>query len=70
MDVDIVSESIQIATEDQRGVHERARIHKLALLSNFHSLDVEYETTVEYLERKSTLASEDQDFMVSDLVSQ
>ena len=68
VDVNVVSEGEQITTEHQRSVHERARVHKLTFLLDFHFLDVEYEAPIENLLSQSALSSEDDDFIVSDLV--
>jgi hypothetical protein len=69
MDVDIVTISVQAVVEHKRSVHERARIDKTTSLMNYHLLNVEYEATVEDLESDGTLSSEDDDFLISDLIS-
>ena len=68
MDVDIISKSVKVSTEHQWGVHERAGVDKLAFLSDRHFLDVEYEASIEDLLSKGTLSSENDDFVISDLV--
>mgnify|MGYP007112324709 CR=1 FL=1 len=69
VDVDVISKGVEIASEHQGGVHERARVHEFAFFSHLHLLDVEYEAPVEDLRSQSTLSSENHDFVVSDLVS-
>ena len=68
MDIDVISKSIKVSTKHQWGVHERARVDKLSFLSDRHFLDVEYEASIEDLLSKSTLSSEDDDFVISDLI--
>lgn len=68
VDVNIISKSIQVAAEHQRGVHEGAGIHKFSPLSNLHFLDVEYETSIEDLLSDSTFSAKDHDFIVCNLV--
>ena len=57
-----------MSTEHQWGVHEWAGVHKLSFLSDRHFLDVEYEASIEDLLSKGTLSSENDDFVISDLV--
>lgn len=64
----IITEGVQVASEHKRSIHKRAWVNQLAFLTNFHLLDVEYETAVEDLEGESALATEDQDLIVRDLV--
>jgi len=68
VDVDVISKSIKVSAEHQWGVHERARVNKLSFLSDRHFLDVEYEASIEDLLSKGTLSSEDDDFIISDLI--
>ena len=70
VDVYVIAKSVKVASEDQRSVHKRAGINQFALLTNFHLFDVEYETAVKDLESVSTLASENEDLVVSDLVGE
>ena len=56
--------------EHQRRVHEAARINQAASLTNLHFFYIEYEATVENMESRSTLATEQKNFVVSDLMGQ
>ena len=49
MDIDVIAISIDAAVEDERRVHEAAWVNQLALFSDLHFLDVEYEASVEDL---------------------
>ena len=69
MHVDVVTIGVETVVEDKWRVHERTRIHETASLVDLHALHVKDEDSVEDLEGQSTLASEDHDFFLSDLVS-
>ena len=66
--IDIVSVCVKMVVEDKRRIHEGARINKTSSLFDFHFLNVEDKTSVEYLERNCALATEENDFVVCDLV--
>jgi hypothetical protein len=68
VDVDVISESVQVSSEHQRGVHERTGINELAFVRDCHFLDIEYEASIEDLLSQGTLSSENDDFVISDLV--
>ena len=68
MDVDIVSIGVHVTSEDQGGVHERARIDEFAFFSHLHFLDIKYEASVEDLLGQSTFAAKNNDLVVSNLV--
>ena len=68
VDENVVSEGVEIASEYQWRVHERARVYQFAFLADLHLLDVEYEAAVEDLESERALATEYQDLIVRNLV--
>ena len=70
VDVNVVSVGVQVMVEDQRSVHEAARIDKAATLAHLHFLDIEYEAPVEDMEGGGTLPTEQQDLIIGDLVSE
>ena len=69
MNVDVITKCVHVATKHKRCVHEAARIHEFAFLSDLHLLDVQYKHSAEDLECDGTLSTKDQDFIVSDLIS-
>jgi hypothetical protein len=68
VDIDIISKSVQVSAKHQGGVHERTRIDEFAFVRDSHFLDVEYEASIEDLLSNSALSSENDDFVISDLV--
>lgn len=70
MDVDVVSKRIQIAAENERGVHKRAWVHQFSLLTDLHLLYVEDEAAIEDLEGERALSAEYEDLVVGNLVSE
>jgi len=68
MDVDIISESVEMPTEYEWGIHEWTWINEFTFLFDFHVLDVEYEASIENLLSEGTLSSEDHDLVISNLV--
>lgn len=68
VDVDIVSESVEVAAKHERCVHERAWVNELAFLLDFHLLDVQDEAAIENEEGQRTLTSKDEDFVIGNLV--
>jgi len=69
MNVRIVTISIETSVENQRGVHERARVHKTATLTNLHLFNIEDKASIENLESNCTFTSKYHNFIVSDLIS-
>ena len=70
VDVNVISKSIKVATEHKWSVHERAWIDKLTFFFDFHLLEIEYETSIKDLESQSTLATENENFVIGDLIGQ
>jgi len=70
MHIHVVSVRVKVTVEHERSIHERARIHKTAMLAYAHLLDVEDIATVEDLEKYRRLSSKDHDLLVSDLMCQ
>jgi hypothetical protein len=70
VDIGIVTVSVETSVEDKRCVHEGAGVDKTTALTNLHLFNIENETTVKDLESHSTLASKDQDLVLSNLISQ
>jgi len=70
MDVNIITEGIERATEDEGRVHKAAGVNQLSAFLDLHLLDVHDEATVEDLLSQSTLTSKDDDLVVRDLVGQ
>ena len=68
--VDVIAVGIEAAVEDERRVHEAARINQTASLTNLHLLHIEDEAAIEDVESKCTFPSEEQDLVVGDLVGQ
>ena len=67
--VDIVTIGVKGVVKNERRVHERTGIDKTSPFLDFHFLNVEDKTSVEYLERDRALSSKQNDFVVRDLVS-
>lgn len=70
VDVDVVSKSIQVSTEHKRGVHERAWVNKLSFLRDLHFLHIEYEASIEDLLSQGAFTTENDDFVIGDLIRQ
>lgn len=70
VDENIVSEGVEVAAENQWGIHEGAGVDKLAFFADLHLLDVEYEAAVEDLEGEGALTAKYEDLVVRDLVGQ
>lgn len=70
MDVDVVAVGVEALVENKRRVHKRTWINKASTFANFHFLNIEDETTVEDMEGCSAFATEQNDFVVSNLVRQ
>lgn len=70
VNVDIVTIRIEVVVENERRVHERARVNKTSPFLDFHFLNVEDKTSVEYLESDRALSSKQNDLVVSNLVSE
>lgn len=68
MNINIISVSIQGMVENQRCVHERARVHHGSAFFDDHAFKVEDKDSIEDLERKSTLSSEYHDLLICDLI--
>ena len=68
MHVDVIAVGIEAAIEDEGCVHEAARIHQTASLTNLHFLHIEDEAAIEDVESQSTLSTEEQNLVVSDLM--
>ena len=69
MNVDVIAISIKTAIEDQRRVHEAARINQATSLTNLHFFHIEDKAAIEDVESECTFASEEQDLVVRDLMS-
>jgi hypothetical protein len=69
VNVDIVTIRVEVVVENERRVHERARVNKTSPFLDFHFLNVEDKTSVEYLESDRALSSKQNDLVVSNLVS-
>jgi len=68
VDVDVVSEGVEVPAEHERGVHEWAWVNELTFLFDFHFLDIEYEASVENLLSQGAFSTENDDLVVRDLV--
>lgn len=68
--IDVITVGIQTPVEYEWRVHERAGVDKGTTLFDLHTLYVEYEAAVEDLEGQSRLSTENQNFVLSDLVSE
>jgi len=68
--IDVVAVGVQAPVEYERCVHERAGVDEGASLLDLHTLYIEYEAAVEDLEGECRFATENQNFVFSDLVSE
>jgi len=68
--VNIIAKCVHIVVKHERGVHEWARVDKTTALLYNHLFDVENKTPVKDLESDGALATENHDFVVSNLVGQ
>lgn len=68
MYVRIVSICVETSVENQRSVHERARVDKTATLTNLHFFNIKNEATIENLESHRAFASKYHNFIVSNLI--
>lgn len=70
MHVNIIAVGIEIGVENKRRIHKRTRVDQAASLTNLHFFDIEDKAPIEDVESDGTLATEQQDLVVCDLVSQ
>ena len=70
VDINVVSIGIQVVIEYQWSVHEGTRIDKTTSFLDLHLLHIEHKTPIEDMESHCTLATEQYDLIVSDLMSQ
>jgi len=68
MDIHIVTVGVEMVVEHQRSVHKRARVHQATAFLDDHAFQVEDENAIKDLVSESTLAAENHDLLVCDLV--
>lgn len=70
MDVGVVSKGVERVVEYQGLVHEGALVHQAASLDDLHLFKVQHKDTIKDVVGNRTLASEDHDLLLSDLVGE